>query len=132
MTEVLVKIGDLAARAEVSARTIDYYTGLGLLVPAQRSAGNYRLYDPADVDRIHLIRRLEAQGIPLDEIATALKSQPANVGELLARIDDDLKILQTAAEAAPSEVHGLLNIIAARVHSLITLALQIPPDIPIL
>ncbi|NNH68985.1 MerR family transcriptional regulator [Nocardia uniformis] len=132
MTETLLRIGELAARAEVSARTIDYYTTMELLVPAQRTAGNYRLYNPADVDRIHLIQRLEAQGIPLEEIATALNAAPGDVGELLARIDDDLKHLHNAAETAPTEIHGLLSVIAARVHSLITVAVQIPPDLPIL
>ncbi|MGN2639279.1 helix-turn-helix domain-containing protein [Nocardia takedensis] len=132
MTENLVRIGELATRAEVSSRTIDYYTSLGLLVPAERTAGNYRLYDPADVDRIQLIQRLEAQGISLEEIATALNSRPEDLGDLLARIDTDLKSLQTAIGVAPGEINGLLSIIAARVHSLITVALQIPPNLPML
>ncbi|MEV0437045.1 MerR family transcriptional regulator [Nocardia sp. NPDC050413] len=133
MTEALLKIGELAARAQVSARTIDHYTSMGLLAPAQRSAGNYRLYDPADAERIRLIQSLEAQGVPLEEIATALNAgQPRDMNEILARIDDDLKNLATVTEAAPAEIHGLLNIIATRVHSLIAVAMQIPPDIPIL
>lgn len=133
MTEALLKIGELAARAEVSARTIDHYTSMGLLIPAQRSAGNYRLYSPADAERIRLIQSLEAQGVPLDEIARALNAgHPRDVNEILARIDDDLKNLQTLTEVAPAEIHGLLNIIATRVHSLVAVAMQIPPDIPIL
>ncbi|MGW6422075.1 helix-turn-helix domain-containing protein [Nocardia sp. NPDC055053] len=132
MTEALLKIGELAARAEVSTRTIDHYTSIGLLAPAQRSAGNYRLYNPADVERIHLIQRLEAQGIPLEEIATALNSSPRDMNEVLARLDDDLRNLQTVTETAPVEIHGLLNIIATRVHSLIAVAMQLPPDLPIL
>lgn len=132
MPEGLVRIGELASRAEVSSRTIDYYTSLGLLVPAERTAGNYRMYDPADVERIHLIQTLEAQGISLEEIAKALNSQPDDVAEMLARIDTDLKSLQTAAEVAPSEMNGLLSIIAARVQSLLTVALQLPPDLPML
>lgn len=132
MPEGLVRIGELASRAEVSSRTIDYYTSLGLLVPAERTAGNYRMYDPADVERIHLIQTLEAQGISLEEIAKALNSQPGDVAEMLARIDTDLKSLQTAAEVAPGEMNGLLSIIAARVQSLLTVALQLPPDLPML
>ncbi|WP_306359956.1 MerR family transcriptional regulator [Nocardia sp. CC227C] len=129
MSETLVRIGELAARAAVSTRTIDYYTSLGLLEPAQRSAGNYRLYDPADVDRVQLIQRLEAHGISLEEIATALSAQPVDLGEVLTHIDDDLKNLHAIAEAAPGEVNGLLGVIAARVHSLITVALQLPPNV---
>jgi MerR family transcriptional regulator, copper efflux regulator len=129
VTAVLLKIGELAARAQVSPRTVDYYTSLGLLTPAKRTASNYRLYDPADVERIHLVQRLEVQGVPLEEIATALRNQHADLGAILDRIDEDLRTLQTAAEAASPEVHGLLAAVATRVHSLITVALQIPPDL---
>lgn len=132
MPESLLRIGEFAARAEVSARTIDYYTGLGLLAPAERTTGNYRLYDAADIARVHLIRRLEAQGLPLEEIATALAADPGDIGHVLDRIDDDLKLLHAAAETAPAEIHGLLTVISARIHSLITVALQLPPDIPVL
>lgn len=128
----LLRIGEFATRAEVSPRTVDYYTGLGLLTPADRTAGGYRLYDSADITRIHLIRQLEAQGLSLEEIATALTSGTGDIGQALSRLDDDLKLLHTVAETAPSQVHGLLALISARVHSLITVALQIPPDIPVL
>jgi len=71
MGEDLLRIGELASRADVSRRTVDFYTGLGLLTPA-RSGGNFRLYQPTDVQRIAAIRRLEAQGIRLDEITHLL------------------------------------------------------------
>ncbi|MBF6455120.1 MerR family transcriptional regulator [Nocardia cyriacigeorgica] len=132
MPDTLVRIGELAARAGVSNRTIDYYTGLGLLTPAERTGGGYRLYHPRDVGRIHLIQRLEAQGIPLDEIAAALRARPRDTAETLAQLDGDLKNLQTAAESAPAEIQGLLNIIAARVHSLVSVAIEIQPTLPLL
>ncbi|NKY57487.1 MerR family transcriptional regulator [Nocardia flavorosea] len=128
----LLRIGEFATRAEVSPRTVDYYTSLGLLTPADRTTGGYRLYDDADIVRVHLIRQLEAQGLSLEEITTALTSGTGDISDALARLDDDLKLLHTVAETAPSEVHGLLTLISARVHSLITVALQIPPDIPIM
>ncbi|MEU4443584.1 MerR family transcriptional regulator [Actinosynnema sp. NPDC023926] len=127
MAEVLLKIGELAARAGVSIRTVDYYTSLGLISPAQRTAGNYRLYAPGDVERIHLVQRLEVQGVPLDEIATAFNTRQADVGPVLVRIDEDLRALQAAAENASPEAHGVLSAIANRVHSLIALALDLPP-----
>ena len=128
MSEALLKIGELAARAGVSIRTVDYYTALGLISPAQRTASNYRLYSAADVDRIHLVQRLEVHGVPLEEISTALSTRASDVTAILDRIDTDLQTLQTAAEGASPEMQGLLAIIATRVHSLITIALQIPPD----
>lgn len=128
MSEALLKIGELAARAGVSIRTVDYYTTLGLISPAQRTASNYRLYSAADVDRIHLVQRLEVHGVPLEEISTALSTRASDVTAILDLIDTDLQTLQTAAEGASPEMQGLLAIIATRVHSLITIALQIPPD----
>ncbi|MFS8097446.1 MerR family transcriptional regulator [Lentzea alba] len=128
MTEALLKIGELAARAGVSIRTVDYYTTLGLISPAQRTASNYRLYSPADVDRIHLVQRLEVHGVPLEEISTALSARSGDVATILSLIDTDLQTLQSAADGAAPEMQGLLAIIATRVHSLITIALQIPPD----
>jgi MerR family copper efflux transcriptional regulator len=129
VTEALLKIGELAARAQVSIRTVDYYTNLGLLTPAERTASNYRLYRLADVERINLVQRLEVQGVPLNEIATALTAPRADVSSILHRIGEDLRTLDAAAQAASPEVHGLLVAIATRVQSLIALALQIPPDL---
>lgn len=131
MSEALLRIGELAARCGVSIRTVDYYTGIGLLVPAERTASNYRLYQPSDVDRIQLIRRLELQGVPLEEIAVALNSPAADLDPILQRIGEDLRMLQSVAESAPAEVHGLLAAIATRVHSLIAVALQLPPNLPL-
>ncbi|MEO6089324.1 MAG: MerR family transcriptional regulator [Umezawaea sp.] len=131
MSDSLVKIGELAARAGVSIRTVDYYTTLGLLTPAGRTASNYRLYAPADADRITIIQRLETQGVSLDDIARAFAGGTPNVTEIITRIDDDLRTLNAALDAAPPENHTLLAAIATRVHSLITIALQLPPDLPV-
>lgn len=131
MSESLVRIGELAARAGVSIRTVDYYTTLGLLAPAQRTASNYRLYRAGDVDRIHLVQRLEVHGLPLEDIAKAFAARPADTAAVLGQIDTDLRALQEAADAASPEMHGLLTVIANRVHSLITIALQLPPDLPL-
>ncbi|MDO3646850.1 MerR family transcriptional regulator [Nocardia mangyaensis] len=132
MTEPSIRIGELAARAEVSIRTVDYYTNLGLLTPTERTAGNYRLYAPADAERIILIKRLENQGISLEEIATAFTVEAGEVATTLACLDDDLKTLHAAVDVAPNAMQGLLAVIAGRVHTLVTIALQVPPDVPIL
>lgn len=129
MSDTLLRIGELATRAEVTTRTVDHYTRLGLLSPAERTSGNYRLYQPADVDRIGLIRQLEAHGVSLEDIATALNTTGAGVPEALDRIGHDLAALQTALDTAASPAQGLLAVITARVQGLINLALQIPPDL---
>jgi len=131
LSESLLKIGELAARAGVSIRTVDHYTTLGLIAPAQRTASNYRLYRCDDVGRIDLVQRLEVHGLPLEDIAKAFRAKPADTAALLGQIDTDLRTLQEAADAASHEMHGLIAVIANRVHSLVTIALQLPPDLPL-
>ncbi|OAO89110.1 hypothetical protein AXX17_ATUG04450 [Arabidopsis thaliana] len=64
----LYRIGELARISGISPRTIDYYTGLGLLSPVKRSGGNYRLYNDETLERIRRIEQLKAQKFTLEEI----------------------------------------------------------------
>lgn len=129
MPDQLMRIGQLAADAGVTTRTVDHYTRLGLLMPAERSGGGYRLYKPSDVDRIALIRELEAHGVSLEDIAAALTAPGTGLPDALDRLTDDLHALQAVADTAAPGAHGLLTAITARVHSLVNLALHIPPDL---
>jgi len=131
VSDRLLRIGEIAAQAEVSTRTVDYYTSLGLITPAARSGGNYRLYDPSVVDRIAMIRRLEDHGVKLDDINAALTASPSTgLPDLLKRIDEDLRTLREAAATAGPEDHGLLTAVAARAHALLTAALDIAGALP--
>jgi len=65
------KIGELAVAANVSKRTIDYYTNLGLL-HAQRSASNYRYYSEESLEDLKFIENCKQLHIPLDEIKQKL------------------------------------------------------------
>ncbi|WP_338450877.1 MerR family transcriptional regulator [Niallia oryzisoli] len=53
--------------ANVTKRTIDHYTNLGLL-EAERSASNYRYYDKSAIERLHFIEQCKKDGSSLDEI----------------------------------------------------------------
>ncbi|MGW5054579.1 helix-turn-helix domain-containing protein [Actinokineospora sp. NPDC004072] len=125
----LLRIGELAAQAGVTTRTVDHYTRLGLLSPAERSGGGYRLYRPLDVDRIAVIRQLEGHGVTLDDIAAALAAPGSGLPAALDRISSDLRALQAATDTASPAAHGLLTAITARIQGLINLALHIPPDL---
>ncbi|MGP4022689.1 MerR family transcriptional regulator [Actinomadura sp. 3N407] len=61
-----MRIGELAARAGVSTRTLRYYEEQGLL-PARRAANGYRQYEEADVRLVSEIRSLLAAGFTLDD-----------------------------------------------------------------
>jgi DNA-binding transcriptional MerR regulator len=80
-----MRIGDLARRAQVTPRTLRYYESLGLLQPAARRSGGFRLYDQAAVGRLERIRQLkELLGFSLDEVREILRSEDA-VLEIRAR-----------------------------------------------
>jgi MerR family copper efflux transcriptional regulator len=65
------RIGEVAAQAHVSRRTIDYYTNLGLL-NARRSEANYRLYPEETLERLRLIECLKHEKLTLEEIRERL------------------------------------------------------------
>ncbi|HEY1177388.1 MAG TPA: MerR family transcriptional regulator [Phytomonospora sp.] len=131
MTDGLLKIGELAARAGVSPRTIDHYTQLGLLAPATRSPGGYRLYGAEAVDRVHLIQRLEGHGLSLTDVGGALSKAPADLSALLARVGEDLSALEDAAPGAlDPQLHGLIGAIVERAHTLLITAIELGGAVP--
>jgi MerR family transcriptional regulator, repressor of the yfmOP operon len=74
--EPRLRIGEAAAHAGVSTRTLRYYQELGLLTPSGTTAGGARRYSDADVARIHRIRHLQdLVGFDLNEIRTVLTAE---------------------------------------------------------
>jgi MerR family copper efflux transcriptional regulator len=71
------RISELATLCGVSPRTIDYYTRRGLLAPTERSAGRQRRYDERAVQRLHLIKELQAERLTLREITERLAARGA-------------------------------------------------------
>lgn len=68
-----MQIGQAAAASGVSAKMIRHYEEIGLVAPGTRSAGNYRIYDPDDVQRLAFIRRARALGFPIERIRALLE-----------------------------------------------------------
>ncbi len=69
----LLKIGDIANRAKVTARTIRYYEELGLLTPSEMSSGGFRLYTENDLLRLMFIKRFKDLDFSLEEIRKLLE-----------------------------------------------------------
>lgn len=69
-----MKIGQVAADAEVSVDTVRFYERRGLLPAPHRRPSGYRDYPPATVERIRLARTLQQLGLTLDEITDALRA----------------------------------------------------------
>lgn len=64
----MYKIGELAKKADVSKRTVDYYTQIGLLHVETTSAANYRLYSEQSIEDIRFIELCKEMKMSLREI----------------------------------------------------------------
>ncbi|MFB7518189.1 MerR family transcriptional regulator [Streptomyces sp. NPDC056144] len=62
-----MQLREVAARTELSLRTIRQYEDIGLVVPSAASPGGFPLYTDADVSRLMVIRRMQPLGFTLDE-----------------------------------------------------------------
>jgi MerR family transcriptional regulator, repressor of the yfmOP operon len=70
------RIGEVAARAGVSTRTLRYYGELGLLEVSAHSPGGARRYGEEDVERLLRIRELQVvMGFNLDQIKRIVSSE---------------------------------------------------------
>ncbi len=77
-SEAQVRIGELAALAGVTTRTLRYWEELGLVKPIDHRCSGERLYSSAEVERVTHIRELqELLGLTLAEIRMVLESEDA-------------------------------------------------------
>jgi DNA-binding transcriptional MerR regulator len=81
----LLRIQEVAAEVGATTRAIRYYEEIGLLRPAARSEGDYRLYDASDLERIRHIRELrDSAGFSLAEIGQLLEDEDVRATNRLA------------------------------------------------
>jgi DNA-binding transcriptional MerR regulator len=80
-----MNVGEVAALAGVTVRTLHHYDRIGLLSPSGRTAVGYRQYAPADLDRLHQVLLYRELGFPLEEVATLLDDPAADPAAHLRR-----------------------------------------------
>ena len=69
------KVSELADKAGVTKRTIHYYISKGLLFPPEGSGVN-SLYTDEHLERILLIKKLQAEYMPLNKIREYILDNP--------------------------------------------------------
>ena len=128
-----MKIGEVAERSGVPAKTIRFWEDQRLLPAPARTAVGYREFDPAVLERLAFIRHAQAAGLTLEHIRQVLdirdEGQPpcvhvagliarrlaeveARLAEL-ARTRDQLAALAARAAAQdPADCYGYCSIIA--------------------
>lgn len=84
-----MKIGEVATASATAIETIRYYEREGLLPAPPRTEGNFRVYEPAHLERLQFIRYCRGLDMSLDEVRALLKFKDApaescgNVNDLL-------------------------------------------------
>jgi DNA-binding transcriptional MerR regulator len=128
-----MRIGEIAHRTGVPAKTIRFWEDEGLLPPPARTPAGYRDYGPVVLDRLGFIRHAQTAGLSLSAIRQVLEisdgGEPpcVHVTELIARrlaeVDarlaelnrtrDQLVVLAARAAAQdPADCRGYCSIIA--------------------
>lgn len=88
----LLQIGEIAQLLGVTPKTIRHYQKVGLIAEPERTEAGYRLYNAQHLLRLQRIRRLQALGLSLKQIKSALgdPSQEHTLREVLQALDEEL------------------------------------------
>ena len=109
----LLRITEVAEEVGLTARAVRYYEELGLLKPAARSEGSYRLFDEDDLERLRFIRGLrDDAGFSLAEIGRLLEDEEARERNRSAfrsttNVDERRAILSDALDRVDRQVASL-------------------------
>jgi DNA-binding transcriptional MerR regulator len=128
-----MKIGEIAAKAGVPAKTIRFWEDQGLLPEPDRTPSGYRHYDADIVERLAFVRHAQAGGLTLEQIRQILDIRSSGeppcvhvtdaIAQRLAEVDAriaDLRrtrrqlaaLAERAAAQDPADCRGYCSIIA--------------------
>lgn len=107
----MYRIGELAKTTNLSKRTIDYYTQIGLLNPV-RADSNYRLYSDECIQILELVEHYKNLNMPLEEIKGAIELMKANdeidkekvekhvdqIAAIMAHLKEEIKLMEPFLE----------------------------------
>lgn len=102
---MLLKVGELARHAGLTVRTLHHYDEIGLLTPSARSDAGYRLYNRADIGRLHQVQALRRFGLSLADIGAFLANPDADLATV---VEQQLAALAHQMAQA-RELHGQLT-----------------------
>jgi len=99
----LIKIRDISAKYDISARTLRYYEDMGLITSYRSSDYAYRLYDEAAVKRLEQILILRKLSVSIKDIQRIFNSSGSEVvlevlGKKVNDIDEEVALLHELKE----------------------------------
>ena len=128
-------IGEIARKTHLSLRTLRYWEEVGLIRPAGRTAGGFRLYSDDELTRVELVRAMKPADLTIDELreladlVDEVRPHRDSQGghprlEAVSRLDDLIRRIRTRcevlrgrlddAEAATLELEHLIEDSAIR------------------
>jgi DNA-binding transcriptional MerR regulator len=94
--ELNLKVGELAKRTGLTVRTLHHWDEIGLLRPSGRTPSGHRLYEAADLARLHRIRSLRFLGFGLEDITRLLERPEKHLAALihgcLAQLEEQIEL----------------------------------------
>jgi DNA-binding transcriptional MerR regulator len=120
-------IGQAAAFAGVTVKTVRHYHQLGLVAEPERDSSGYRRYGSTDLIRLVQVRTLAGAGVPLAEIGELLDAGPERfdaavadverrlterIDELIARRDTLRRLAQGDRVLLPERACAILDRLA--------------------
>jgi DNA-binding transcriptional MerR regulator len=116
--EDLLQVGELAKATGKTVRAIHLYEDLGLIEPARRSKGRYRLFAPEAKVRVRWISKLQSLGLSLTDIqAIVLRRQSSEsarraaseLGDVYRSKLEEVRKLMREYRALESELEASLG-----------------------
>jgi DNA-binding transcriptional MerR regulator len=110
----MLRIGEVATRTGLSLRTLRHWDQVGLVVPHERSDGNFRLYSEEDVELILFVKTLKPLELSLEQIhdlvdllrrARSDGDDENDMQDVIAR----LNLFRAAADARIEALHAHLR-----------------------
>ena len=105
-----MNVGQVAAAAGVSVRTLHHWDAVGLLVPSGRTAAGYRTYDAGDLERLRQVLTYRELGFSLEDVRRLLddpavdaldhlRRQQELLADRIARLQSVAALVSRAVEA---------------------------------
>ena len=105
-----MNVGQVAAAAGVSVRTLHHWDAVGLLVPSGRTASGYRTYSPDDLERLRQVLTYRELEFSLDDVRRLLddpevdaldhlRRQQALLADRIARLQSVAALVSRSVEA---------------------------------
>lgn len=105
-----MRIGELAALAGVTTRTVRHYHRIGLLPEPARQRNGYRSYGLRDAVELTRVRKLTELGLSLDEVADVLADDAGrDLYEVLSELDADLARQEDSIRVQRARLAELLD-----------------------